>query len=223
MEDKIETVKRWLDSGAINIFGIQFAGKDTLGIPLAEKLGAVFISSGDLVRAAMHNERDSRIRQAAIDSQTGILTPTDEFRQLIVPHLKDEKLAGKPLVLGSVGRWIGEENAVMEALNNGNHPLKAVIVLHIPIDEVWRRWEDVKHTRNGGRADDQDRSRVQLRLDEFKEKTLPVIQKYEQLGLVIDIDATDTIEATFTAAINQLYLRATAETTDQIFVNMIVN
>ena len=61
-----------------------------------------------------------------------------------------------------------------------------------------------------GRADDQDRSRVQLRLDEFREKTLPVIQKYEQLGLVIDIDATDTIDATFTAAIDQLYLRATA-------------
>lgn len=211
MVDKIEIIKQWLGSGAINIFGIQFAGKDTLGIPLAEKLGAVFISSGDLVRAAMHNERDSRIRQAAIDSQTGILTPTDEFRQLIVPHLKDEKLAGKPLVLGSVGRWIGEEDAVMDALNEGGHPLKAVIVLHIPIEEVWRRWDEVKHTRNGGRADDQDRSRVQLRLDEFQEKTAPVIQKYQQLGLVIDIDATDTIEATFASAIDQLYLRATTE------------
>lgn len=211
MEDKIETIKRWLGSGAINIFGIQFSGKDTLGVPLAEKLGAVFISSGDLVRAAMHNEKDDRIRQAAIDSQTGILTPTDEFRQLIVPHLKDEKLAGKPLVLGSVGRWIGEEDAVMEALNDGDHPLRAVIVLHIPIEEVWRRWDEVKHTRNGGRADDQDRSRVQLRLDEFQKKTMPVIQKYQQLGLVIDIDATDTIEATFASAIDQLYLRATTD------------
>ena len=47
MVDKIEIIKQWLGSGAINIFGIQFAGKDTLGIPLAEKLGAVFISSGD--------------------------------------------------------------------------------------------------------------------------------------------------------------------------------
>ena len=157
MVDKIEIIKQWLGSGAINIFGIQFSGKDTLGVPLAEKLGAVFISSGDLVRAAMHNEKDDRIRQAAIDSQTGILTPTDEFRQLIVPHLKDERLAGKPLVLGSVGRC------------------------------------------------------VQLRLDEFQEKTVPVIQKYQQLGLVIDIDATDTIEATFASAIDQLYLRATAD------------
>ena len=210
MIDKIEIIKQWLGSGAINIFGIQFSGKDTLGIPLAEKLGAVFISSGDLVRAAMHNEKDGRIRQAAIDSQTGILTPTDEFRQLIVPHLKDERLAGKPLVLGSVGRWIGEEDAVMEALNDGGHPLRAVIVLHIPIEEVWRRWDEVKHTRNGGRADDQDRSRVQLRLDEFQEKIVPGIQTYQQLGLAIDIDAPDTLAATFASAIDQLPLRAPA-------------
>ena len=211
MEDKISAIRSWLGSGAINIFGIQFSGKDTLGVPLAERLGAKFISSGDLVRAAMHNNDDPRIQQAALDTQTGILTPTDEFRQLIVPHLKDDRLSGMPLVLGSVGRWIGEEEVVMEALAEGGHPLRAVIVLNIPEEEVWRRWEEVKHTRNGGRADDQDRSRVQIRLDEFNNKTVPVIQKYEQLGLVIDIDATDAIEATFASAIDQLYLRATTE------------
>ena len=214
MDDKIIAIKNWLGSGTINIFGIQFSGKDTLAVPLAKKLGAVFISSGDLIRAAANSEHDQRLRQAAIDSQTGILTPTDEFRALIVPHLKDERLTGKPLVLGSVGRWIGEEEPVMEALNEGGHPTKAVIVLHIPDEEIWRRWETVKHTRNGGRADDQDRQHVQRRLDEFQEKTLPVIDKYTELGLVIDIDATGTIENTFNLAIDRLYRRAIGSTND---------
>ena len=49
MDDKIIAIKNWLGSGAINIFGIQFSGKDTLAVPLAKKLGAVFISSGDLI------------------------------------------------------------------------------------------------------------------------------------------------------------------------------
>lgn len=208
MEDKISAIRSWLGSGAINIFGIQFSGKDTLGVPLAERLGAKFISSGDLVRAAMHNSDDSRIQQAALDTQTGILTPTDEFRQLIIPHLKDDRLSGMPLVLGSVGRWIGEEKVVMEALVEGGHPLRAVIVLDIPEEEVWRRWEEVKNTRNGGRQDDQDRSRVAKRLQEFKEKTVPVITKYTSLGIVINIDATGTIEDTFNAAIDGLYRRA---------------
>lgn len=208
MEDKISAIRSWLGSGAINIFGIQFSGKDTLGVPLAERLGAKFISSGDLVRAAMHNNDDPRIQQAALDTQTGILTPTDEFRQLIVPHLKDDRLSGMPLVLGSVGRWIGEEEVVMEALAEGGHPLRAVIVLNIPEEEVWRRWEEVKNTRNGGRRDDQDRSRVAKRLQEFKEKTIPVINKYTSLGIVINIDATGTIEETFNTAVDELYRRA---------------
>lgn len=208
MENKISAIRSWLGSGAINIFGIQFSGKDTLGVPLAERLGAKFISSGDLVRATMHNNDDPRIQQAALDTQTGILTPTDEFRQLIVPHLKDDRLSGMPLVLGSVGRWIGEEEVVMEALAEGGHPLRAVIVLNIPEEEVWRRWEEVKNTRNGGRQDDQDRSRVAKRLQEFKEKTIPVINKYTSLGIVINIDATGTIEETFNATVDELYRRA---------------
>ena len=211
MIDKVEIIKQWLGSGAINIFGIQFSGKDTLGVPLAQELGATFLSSGDLVRTAAQHEDNAQIRQAAIDSQTGILTPTDEFRQLIVPRLKDESLAGRPLVLGSVGRWIGEEEAVMAALNEGGHPLRAVIVLHIPEEEAWRRWEEVKHTRNGGRADDQDRSRVERRLQEFTTKTLPVIDKYSRLGYVIDIDASGSIETTHQLAIDKLYARATAD------------
>lgn len=211
MENKILAIRSWLGSGAINIFGIQFSGKDTLGVPLAERLGAKFISSGDLVRAAMHNSNDSRIQQAALYTQTGILTPTDEFRQLIVPHLKDDRLSGMPLVLGSVGRWIGEEEVVMAALAEGGHPLHAVIVLNIPEEEVWRRWEEVKNTRNGGRQDDQDRSRVAKRLQEFKEKTVPVITKYASLGIVINVDATGTIEDTFNAAIDGLYRRAIAD------------
>lgn len=206
--DKIATIKKWLGSGSINIFGIQFSGKDTLAVPLAKALDAVFISSGDLVRAAAHNANNDRIRQAAVDSQTGILTPTDEFRELIVPHLKDQKLAGKPLILGSVGRWIGEEEPVMEALADGGHNLKAVIVLHITEDDVWRRWEIVKETRNGGRADDQDRSRVKKRLQEFADKTVPVIDKYAAMGLTIDIDATGSINDTFDHTIAALFERA---------------
>ena len=205
MEDKISAIKQWLGNDAINIFGIQFSGKDTLGVPLAEKLGAKFISSGDLVRSAMKSSDDQRIRQAAIDSQQGILTPTDEFRQLIAPHLSDKQLSNQPLVLGSVGRWIGEEEVVMEALKRGGHRLKAVIVLNISEAEVWRRWEQVKDERNGGRADDISKERVQRRLDEYAEKTVPVIQKYHQLGLALDVDAGGTIKHTFDSAIDQLY------------------
>lgn len=211
MEDKIATIKKWLGTGSINIFGIQFSGKDTLGHSLAGALDANFLGSGDLVRAAAKTDKSTEIRQAAKDSESGILTPTDQFRKLIVPHLKDPELASKPLILSSVGRWIGEEVVVMNALQQGHHDLKAVIVMNISEDEVWRRWEEVKDTRNGGRADDINRAKVERRLTEFAEKTRPVIAKYEQLGYAFEINAEQSIEQTFQTAIDGLYRKAIRE------------
>ena len=51
MDDKIETIKAWLGTGSINIFGLPMSGKDTQGIKLAETLGAKFLSSGMIIRA----------------------------------------------------------------------------------------------------------------------------------------------------------------------------
>jgi cytidylate kinase len=52
MEQKIEIIKNWLGTGSINVFGLPFSGKDTVGIRLAELLGAKFLSSGLILRAA---------------------------------------------------------------------------------------------------------------------------------------------------------------------------
>lgn len=215
MEDKIATIKKWLGTGSVNVFGIQFSGKDTLGHSLAGALDANFLGSGDLVRAAAKTDKSAEIRQAAKNSESGILTPTDQFRELIVPHLKDPELAGKPLILSSVGRWIGEEVVVMDALQQGHHDLKAVIVMNISEDEVWRRWEEVKDTRNGGRADDINKDKVERRLAEFAEKTKPVIDKYEQLGYAFEINAEQPIEQTFQTAIDGLYRKAVRELSHQ--------
>lgn len=204
-EDKIRAVKAWLGSGSVNIFGIQFAGKDSIGVPLARQLGGEFISSGDIVRAAAIHNDDKAIQAAAQTTTTGALTPTNEFQRLIVPYLTDKRLAGKPLVLGSVGRWIGEEDVVMDALHVSGHDLRAAIVLNITMDEVWRRWENVRGTRNGGREDDLTRERVEKRLNEYREKTLPVIAKYRQMGLVIDVDAMGPTPETLQLVIDTLY------------------
>ena len=37
-EEKINTIKSWLGTGSINIFGLPMSGKDTQGLRLAEAL-----------------------------------------------------------------------------------------------------------------------------------------------------------------------------------------
>ena len=51
MEERIDTIKKWLGYGSINIFGLPMSGKDTQGVKLAETLNAKFLSSGMIIRA----------------------------------------------------------------------------------------------------------------------------------------------------------------------------
>jgi adenylate kinase len=206
MEDKITYIKTWLGSGSINIFGIQFSGKDTVGKHLAAVLDAEFLSSGDIVRAARETAPDADIRAAAVTSDSGALMPIDEFKDLIVPFLYDEKLRDRALILSSVGRWIGEEVPVMAALRRGGHDTHAVILLNMSEAEVWHRAEVANQLRdrNVGRADE-SHDGIKRRLAEFRDKTLPVIDKYRAMGILIEINGEQSREAVFADVVDKLY------------------
>ncbi|MCL2037734.1 nucleoside monophosphate kinase, partial [Candidatus Saccharibacteria bacterium] len=175
MEEKITQIKDWLGTGAINIFGSAFAGKDTIGERLAKLIDAELIVSGDIVRAARDRAQNAAIQEAAKNTDRGGWMAMEEYKQLIAPYLTDEKISGRPLVLSMVGRWLGEEQPVMEALKSGGHDTRAVLLINIPEEEVWRRWETVGDTRQGGRPDDLTREKVLRRLNDFHDKTLHVI------------------------------------------------
>ena len=124
MEEKIETIKEWLGTGSINIFGLPMSGKDTQGIKLAEALGAKFLSSGLIIRA-MEIETKNNF------SKTGALIPTNLFYEWVLPYFERPDLFKYPLVLSSIGRWHGEEDQVMSVAAGSGHEIKAVIILNI--------------------------------------------------------------------------------------------
>jgi adenylate kinase len=206
MKDKIQVIKTWLGSGSINIFGMAFSGKDTVGKKLAGLLDAEFLSSGDIVRAARASTSDSQIRLAAMASDSGVWTPTEEFKRLILPYLYDEKIDGRALILSMVGRWIGEEEPVMNALARGGHDTKAVILLNVDEDEIWRRWKlaNGPNARNVGRSDDLTEAKVRGRLNDYNDKTLPVVEIYRKLGMLIEVDGQQSRDAVFDQIIEEL-------------------
>jgi adenylate kinase len=206
MEEKILYIKDWLGTGSINIFGIQFSGKDTIGKRLASDLGAEFLSSGDVIRAARDQSENAHLAAAAHVSDSGLAMPTDEFRELILPHLYSKSLDGRALILSSVGRWIGEEGPVMAALQRGGHDLKVAIKLDVSTDEVWQRWQIANdaNARNAGRADESEAG-LRTRLDEFRDKTLPVIEVYRQMGILIEINGQQSRDEVYAEVIDKLF------------------
>ena len=202
MEDKIATIKSWLGTGSINIFGLPMSGKDTQGIKLAEALDAKFLSSGLIIR-----NMESATRQDY--TSKGALIPTNIFYEWVLPYLERPDLFQYPLILSSIGRWHGEEDQVMSVAAGAGHEIKAAIILNISEANVEHRFQEARELNDrGDRQDDKDLTIFHTRLQEFRTKTLPVIQRYKTLDLLIEVNGNQTREAVFNEIVDKLYAKA---------------
>lgn len=199
--EKIEMIKKWLGSGSIDIFGRPFAGKDFQGKRLVELLGGTLVGGGEILRNSSMPEHIKAYMR------TGKLIPTIDYVNIVLPYLNQVHLADKPLFLSSVGRWHGEEDGVIKALNSSNHPLKAVIYLNISTNESHTRWlaREINNDRLN-RHDDTEEI-LNIRFVEFQEKTLPVLSYYRNLGLLIEIDGKGPRDEITKNIIDVLYER----------------
>lgn len=178
----IETIKQWLGTGSINIFGLPFAGKDTHGQRLAEIFNASIMGGGDILRNSVIPQHVEEIMHS------GQLIPTEDYIRIVLPYLSREEFAGRPLILSSVGRWHGEEPGVIAAADAANHPLKAVILLSVSEETALRRFIASRDDEMRGERNDDAEHTLATRFSEFNAKTLPVIDYYRGLGLLIEID-----------------------------------
>ena len=202
MEDKINTIKNWLGTVSINIFGLPISGKDTQGIKLAKAINGKFLSSGMIVRAMEASTKKSY-------SNKGNLIPSHIFYEWVLPYFERRDLFDYPLILSSIGRWQGEEDQVMSIAAGAGHEIKAVIILNVSEADVERRFEESKILNDRGtRPDDKDLTTFKTRLQEFRTKTLPVIKHYQSLGLLIEVNGDQPREDVFNEIVEKLYARA---------------
>lgn len=202
MEERLATIKNWLGTGSINIFGMPMSGKDTVGLKLAKDLRGEFISSGLLIRAIEKSENKDL-------TASGKLIPTKDFYDIVLPHFSKKEFAERPLILSSVGRWSGEEEVILAATQKSGHPIKAVISLNLTESDVMERWRVAQTLGDrGDRPDDRKIEVFKTRIEEFKNKTIPVVEHYRQLNLVLDVQANLTREEVYQAALEALFNRA---------------
>jgi adenylate kinase len=198
-DHRIEEIKSSLGAGSINIFGMPFAGKDTLAHNLSSYLDGPVISGGDILR--------SHPDQATIKKlmQTGELFPTDYYMSIILPYISQNTFAGRPLILSSVGRWSGEEPTIMQACEEAGHPMRAVIHLHVEPEIIWQRFEVSQSQQDRSHRHDDAAHILEVRLKEYREKTLPVLEYYRRQNLLIEMDGHKRIEDTTQDALDHMY------------------
>jgi adenylate kinase len=196
--DKLAMIKSWLGTGSLNIFGLPMSGKDTVGERLAKDLGAKFLSSGIIIRAFEAEQNQNM-------TGSGQLIPTNTFYDIILPYFSRKEMKNDSLILSSVGRWSGEEDKIMEAAKNGGHEIKAVVLLDLTEADVKNRFEAAKELNDrGARADDASIEIFETRIREFNEKTVPVLNHYDELKLLIRVPADGSRDEVYLSVIDKL-------------------
>ena len=204
-DTELQTIKQWLGTGAINIFGLPFSGKDTHGHQLAELFDASIMGGGDILRNSVIPQHV----QELIDA--GRLAPIEDYIRIVTPYLSREEFAGRPLILSSVGRWHGEEPGVMSAATAAGHPMKAAIYLVVSEVTALERYQASREDeKRGVRADDAEHI-LATRFAEFHNKTLPVIDFYRDKGMVIEVDGNPPKAQVHQAILRGLYEFTTRE------------
>jgi adenylate kinase len=187
------------------------AGKGTVAQHITEDLSIVQISTGDLLRNAV--KQGTELGKKAKDyMDKGDLVPDD----LIISLLKDrisQDDCKNGFILDGFPRTIPQA----EALTKSDVKIQKVINFKVDDELVIRRITGRRMSRSTGkiynifpdcspnppvghpkedllhRADDREEV-VRDRLKVYYEKTAPLIDYYEEKGLLINIDATDKLE-----------------------------
>jgi adenylate kinase len=199
----------------IVMLGPPGAGKGTQAEILAEKLGLVHISSGDLFRDNLSNQTElGKLAQTYMTK--GELVPDD-----VTIAMVKERLSRPDCAKGAVLDGFPRTPAQAEALDNilaelgGKVSLVPFISVHngVLIERLSGRWmsksgrvyhalynppkvqwvDDIDGTPLYQREDDKPET-VRRRIEVYAEQTAPLIDYYRKAGLLIEIAGTQEIE-----------------------------
>jgi adenylate kinase len=168
------------------IFGRQGAGKGTQCDRLVERYGAIHISTGDILRAAVAEGTEFGL-QAKAYMDKGELLPDDLVVALVRDRLADDDVVGSGFILDGFPRSVGQAEALWEAAGD---QIDLAVNLDVPLDEVRARM------LGRGRDDDNDEA-IARRLALYEEQTVPAIDWIGAKGRLLTVDGLGSVDEVF--------------------------
>jgi adenylate kinase len=168
------------------IFGRQGAGKGTQCALLVERYGAVHISTGDMLRAAVEEGTELGARAKAY-MDAGDLLPDELIVSIVAERMAAPDVAERGFVLDGFPRTVPQAEALWEVAGDR---IDLVVNLEVPLDEVRARM------LGRGRDDDTDDA-IARRLDLYESQTVPAIEWLAAKGRVVTVDGLGTVDEVF--------------------------
>lgn len=195
------------------LLGPPGSGKGTQGERLQEDLELPYYATGDILRAAVREQTEVGV-EAKQYMERGDFVPDDVIVGVIAERI-DQKEADDGFILDGFPRTEPQAEALGEKLDELGRKLSVALLIEVPDEEVVRRLGGRRTCPNGhifhvdfdvpekeGICDvcgaelevrDDDKPEViRHRLDQYHEKTRPLVDYYDAKGLLERIDGTQT-------------------------------
>lgn len=201
------------------LMGAPGAGKGTQAKLLEERTGAVHVSTGDMLRAAVG--ADTALgHEARKFMDRGLLVPDDVMVGLIAERLAATD-AGPGFILDGYPRTVPQAKAFDTLLKQTGQSLDAVLYIALPKEvaverlagrRLCRSCGTIFQARDGGlptndacercgspliQRDDDREDTIRKRMEVYTRETAPVLEHYRSMGLLREVSGTGAREDVF--------------------------
>ena len=174
------------------LLGPPGSGKGTQSARLVEHLGITHLSTGDVLRQAVH-EGTELGQQAAKYMEDGQLVPDSLVVSLVGERLAQPDCAAGCLLDG-FPRSIGQAESLDEYLQERGTQVDLVVELQVDEEELGNRM--LERSRKEGRSDDTPEI-IAKRFDVYRTTTLPLVHYYRERGVLQSINGKGSPDDVF--------------------------
>jgi adenylate kinase len=174
------------------LLGPPGAGKGTQGHRLSERYNIPEISTGDILRSAVHKGTPLG-REAKSYMDRGALVPDEIMIGIIRERLaQDDTACG--FILDGFPRTVAQAEALAQLSEEQQRPIEHVLSIEVPQEELLQRLAGRRQVE--GRQDDTAEA-IRHRLEVYERETAPLIDYYRRQGLLRCIVGVGTIDEIF--------------------------
>lgn len=174
----------------ISIIGPSGSGKDTQARFIAESYNIPNISTGKLMRDEIESESELGKEIDSIIGE-GKWLPDDMTLNLLMKRLEQPDI-NKGFILNGYPRTYAQIAQLDNISKQINQKLGGVIHFELEDDEIIRRMR--KQAEVDTERTDLDEDAIRSRLQFYKATIHPIVEEYRSRGILINIDASPSIE-----------------------------
>ena len=174
----------------IIIFGKPGSGKGTQASIIKDKYSLQHISTGDVFRKNMSSKTDlGLLAKGYMDK--GELVP-DQVTIDMLSHEIDNFLPCKGFIFDGFPRTIFQAKALDNLLSSESQKIDLIIALDVDNTTLTERL--LQRGKSSGRSDDQSVEKINIRLQEYDNKTKPLVTFYMQQNKFFSVDGIGSLQ-----------------------------